>query len=285
MEYFKISNKYFSKIKHYKYRNPKWIKLYNDLLDDYQFLKLPDQKKYHFIALLLLASRDENKIIFDGLWISRRINADSEIDLNMFLELGFIEKIKKYKRAKTCKEKNENNQNFTKKDASNKHIKNNELESNASNTLANCTQDASNMLSQSKRESRAEQSREEKSALSRTEFLFNFKTANCSVKINQEYYDDLKANYQRVNVLQEFGKMNQWYCDHPEAKITLASFKHHVRKWMNRAQENPYTKCKHCGKDIQKPREYCYECENKKNKDTEKVIPQVGKILKVIANG
>lgn len=118
-------------------------------------------------------------------------------------------------------------------------------------------------------------------AHSRTEILFIFKTTKFSTKINREYYDELKGNYPRVNILQEFGKMNQWYCDHPDILITCKNFRGHIRKWIGRSQEDPYAKCKNCGKEIQKPREYCYNCENKKN-NNQPQIKQIGQILKVM---
>jgi hypothetical protein len=83
--------KNFEKFQHYKDRHPPWIKLYNELLDDYEFARLPDASKAHLIAIWLLASRYENKIPLDQEWIARRINATEPIDLNLLLKSGFIE--------------------------------------------------------------------------------------------------------------------------------------------------------------------------------------------------
>lgn len=88
MRTFQVKN--FEKFQHYKDRAPPWIKLYNELLDDYDFGKLPDASKMHLIAIWLLASRSENKIPYDSGWVSRRINATDKVDLDLLAHSGFI---------------------------------------------------------------------------------------------------------------------------------------------------------------------------------------------------
>jgi len=66
---------------HYKDRGPTWIKLYNRLLDDYQFAKLTDACKWHLIGIFLIASRHNNRIPSDTAWLARQIGASSVIDL------------------------------------------------------------------------------------------------------------------------------------------------------------------------------------------------------------
>jgi hypothetical protein len=88
MAFFSVKN--FEKFQHYKDRAPPWIKLYNELLDDYEFGLLPDASKMHLIAIWLLASRSENKIPFDPAWVARRINATEKVNLRLLEERGFI---------------------------------------------------------------------------------------------------------------------------------------------------------------------------------------------------
>lgn len=88
MRTFHVKN--FEKFQHYKDRAPPWIKLYNELLDDYEFGLLPDASKMHLIAIWLLASRSENKIPLDPAWVTRRINANTKVDLPLLAERGFI---------------------------------------------------------------------------------------------------------------------------------------------------------------------------------------------------
>jgi len=80
----------YDNFQHYKDRRPPWIKLYNTLLDDYEFGLLPDASKSHLIAIWLLASRYSNRIPHDAEWISRQISATEFVDLNTLSEAGFI---------------------------------------------------------------------------------------------------------------------------------------------------------------------------------------------------
>lgn len=88
MKSFHVKN--FERFQHYKDRAPPWIKLYNELLDDYEFGLLPDASKMHLIAIWLLASRSENKIPLDEKWVARRINASEVVNLQLLAERGFI---------------------------------------------------------------------------------------------------------------------------------------------------------------------------------------------------
>lgn len=85
-----IAVKNFERFQHYKDRNPKWIKLYNEILDDYEFGRLPDASKWLAVGIWLLASRYENRIPNDPEWIGRRINARGAVDLAPLLSAGFI---------------------------------------------------------------------------------------------------------------------------------------------------------------------------------------------------
>jgi hypothetical protein len=85
-----FSVKNYERFQHYKDRNPPWIKLYNELLDDYEFGCLQDASKLHLILIWLLASRSENKLPYDSDWISRRINASEPVDLDGLVQRGFL---------------------------------------------------------------------------------------------------------------------------------------------------------------------------------------------------
>lgn len=89
MQHFQIKN--WSELQHYKDRAPPWIKLYNHLLDDYEFSCLQDASKLHLMLIWLLASRNNNKLPFNEKWIQQRIGVDSKVDLSEILEAGFIE--------------------------------------------------------------------------------------------------------------------------------------------------------------------------------------------------
>src|SRR5262249_51283737 len=82
--------KNFERFQHYKDRAPPWIKLYNELLDDYEFSCLQDASKLHLILIWLLASRSDNNLPYDPAWLARRINASEPVDLDALVSAGFI---------------------------------------------------------------------------------------------------------------------------------------------------------------------------------------------------
>lgn len=91
MDYIQVKN--WENFQHYKDRTPPWIKLYNHLLDDFEFSCLPDASKAHLLSIWLLASRTENKIPFNPKWISNKISATEDVNLDILIEFGFLEKI------------------------------------------------------------------------------------------------------------------------------------------------------------------------------------------------
>lgn len=114
--YFCIPN--WDEFQHYKDRSPPWIKLYNNLLEDYEFSNLSDASKLHLIAIWLLASRTNNKIPLDSDWVCGKASVSGPIDFAELEKANFISSI---------------------------------------NGVAIGLQDASIMLDQRERESRAEQ--------------------------------------------------------------------------------------------------------------------------------
>lgn len=85
-----VSVKGFERFQHYKDRAPPWIKLYNELLENYEFGRLPDVAKGQLLCIWLLASRTENKIPADAQWIGSKIQATSPVDLPLLLDLGWL---------------------------------------------------------------------------------------------------------------------------------------------------------------------------------------------------
>jgi hypothetical protein len=81
------------KRQHYSNRNPPWIKLHTERLEDPDFANLPDNTKAHLLLIELLASRMENRLPLDERFIRSRINARSAVNLSLLLNQGFIERI------------------------------------------------------------------------------------------------------------------------------------------------------------------------------------------------
>src|SRR5260370_32392600 len=78
------------KYQHYKTRRPPWIKLYQSLLDDYAFNKLPDATKFHFVGILLLASRLDNCLQADSKWLATCLHSSDEIDIKLLVSSGLL---------------------------------------------------------------------------------------------------------------------------------------------------------------------------------------------------
>lgn len=85
-----LAVKNFESFQHYKDRNPVWIKLYNELLEDYEFASLPDNVKGQLICIWLLASRMDNRIPHDAKWIGNKINASTPVDIDLLIDAGFL---------------------------------------------------------------------------------------------------------------------------------------------------------------------------------------------------
>lgn len=76
---------------HYKDRNPPWIKLHNELLHSRTWVSLDDASKALAVAIMLLASRTENKIPADPGYIKRVAYLDTMPDLQKLVAVDFIE--------------------------------------------------------------------------------------------------------------------------------------------------------------------------------------------------
>lgn len=87
--YFRVVN--LDRFQHYKDRNPPWIKLHASVLDHYEFSRLPDASKQHLMLIWLLASRTDNKVVWDEAWVGQRISATDPVDLSVLREAGFID--------------------------------------------------------------------------------------------------------------------------------------------------------------------------------------------------
>lgn len=89
MDFIKVKN--WENFQHYGKRNPPWIKLHNQLLENYEFECLPDASKAHLLCIWMLASRTNNNIKADANWIARKIGSTEKIDLKQLINSGFLE--------------------------------------------------------------------------------------------------------------------------------------------------------------------------------------------------
>ena len=90
-----IRPKHWQEFQHYKKRNPPWIKLHRQLLDDYQYHCLPVASRALAPCLWLLASETPSGCIeYDLISISfrlRQTKEDIEQAIRPLIESGFFE--------------------------------------------------------------------------------------------------------------------------------------------------------------------------------------------------
>jgi len=85
-----LSVKNWEEFQQYKDRDPKWIKLHRDILTDYEFDQLTETQQLHLIKIWLLASKLDNQIPNDAIWIGRQIGAKSKVDVKQLVTSGFL---------------------------------------------------------------------------------------------------------------------------------------------------------------------------------------------------
>ncbi len=121
------------RFQHYKHRNPPWIKLYVEMLSSRTWVTLDDSNRVLAFAVLMLAARHENKIPLDPAYIRRVAYLNTDPNFAGLLETNFVEIV------------------------------------DASNVLAPCTHDASNLHHNALPETEKRQSREEAEKTSSSE--------------------------------------------------------------------------------------------------------------------
>jgi len=87
----KIRN--WKKHQHYNKPKPPWIKVYRDILGDYDFMRMTVEQKYTVFGLWMIAAETDNKIPDDPAWIKHRLGLNKLPDLQALTDNGFIEPI------------------------------------------------------------------------------------------------------------------------------------------------------------------------------------------------
>jgi hypothetical protein len=85
-----LSVRNLDRYQHYKRRNPPWVKFYASVLDDYEMNSLPEATRWLAIGLIILASRNDNRIPNDPEWIAQRLTLTTPPDLEALRDIGFI---------------------------------------------------------------------------------------------------------------------------------------------------------------------------------------------------
>lgn len=88
MKYYGVKN--LEKYQHYKDRDPKWVKLYYSILDDEAFIFLSEIDRCRYMTCLVLASRTNNKIPADPIYLRKVMRLDKNPDLTPLLSCGLL---------------------------------------------------------------------------------------------------------------------------------------------------------------------------------------------------
>ncbi len=88
MKFLAVRN--WQKFQHYRDRNPQWIKLYGELLDDHNFLSLPEPAQAQLMKLWILASRRNNRLPADARTLKVLIGASGKLHLSALIDGGWL---------------------------------------------------------------------------------------------------------------------------------------------------------------------------------------------------
>ena len=81
--------------KHQTYRSdrgkPPWIKIYRDVMTSPKWVMLTEEEKGQLVSMWILAAKDDGWIVADPVIIKRLCYFSSELNLNKFIDLGWID--------------------------------------------------------------------------------------------------------------------------------------------------------------------------------------------------
>lgn len=208
----------FDKLQNYRDRDPKWIKLYRDLLTDYEFsVSLSETSQLHLIKLWLLAAQSGNKIPDDEKYLSRHLNCSRTIDLQVLKDGGWLAPY-----------------------------------SEDSSSVLFCSKSVQNSTQRREEESREEERREDLSSEPETaherevgdpldEVILVFP---CHGKVEEwgmtaRYINLLSHQYGKaLSVAGEVRQAQAWIRDNPEKRKTARGMTRFIGGWMDRAIRN-----------------------------------------------
>jgi len=77
---------------HYKKHRPPWIKLYRDLLGDYEYQSLCEKDRAAMVGFFLLAAETGNEIPDDTVWLKRKLAITRQPPIETLIASGFLER-------------------------------------------------------------------------------------------------------------------------------------------------------------------------------------------------
>jgi len=213
MKYLRIKN--WHEFQHYKDRNPPWIKLHCSLLNDYEFGRLQDACKAHLILIWLFASTQKDGLVpADPVFLKKKLGLQREPDLKLFINHGLLIP-----------------------------------EQSASKALADCKQDASNVLALARSreaETEAYKATEESkggSAAAPPSADSSPVVEKLPLRDGQEFevrqslVAQLEPLYPRVDVPATLKEMRGWLLLNESRRKTRAGVKAFIGRWLQTEQE------------------------------------------------
>lgn len=84
-----------------RYQNPRmkdqplWVQLWTNMLLNFDFQRLPDATKWHFVGFILLAAQTGNRFPNNPEWLAEKIGALEPIDIDLLLKTRHLEGCKR----------------------------------------------------------------------------------------------------------------------------------------------------------------------------------------------
>ena len=78
------------RFQHYKDRCPPWVKLHWSMLDDPRFIELNEVNRQRYLMCILIASRVENRIKNDPVYLSKMMRLSETVDLTPLIDSGLL---------------------------------------------------------------------------------------------------------------------------------------------------------------------------------------------------
>ena len=78
------------RFQHYKDRCPPWVKLHWSMLDDPRYIELNEVNRQRYLMCILIASRVENRIKNDPVYLSKMMRISEPVDLTPLIDSGLL---------------------------------------------------------------------------------------------------------------------------------------------------------------------------------------------------
>ena len=78
------------RFQHYKKDSPPWVKVYRDLLGDYEFMALSEGERWTLVGIWLLAAETNNRIPNEPKWLKIRLGLRRSPSIEALEQAGKI---------------------------------------------------------------------------------------------------------------------------------------------------------------------------------------------------